>query len=248
MIGLRCNRRLGRILNDGRLRAAPLLRQYLVHCRLYRQRRDWDSSFEIVRQHGLDDELASLVFDSVDEILFSGRLSTLRDWVRFARTRDRRPHPVFAVVEIELEMRHGRHATALTKARSLLETLGPAGDVAYRLCMVAARAAHAGGREEEALDYYRQARKSAQSPSKEREARWGELMCTSTLERPEAQAPARRTRRICHGLGRERLRFESPIGNSVSGSDSVSSVISRIAVESPNSSIRSTIHSFDARS
>jgi LuxR family transcriptional regulator, maltose regulon positive regulatory protein len=187
---------------DDRLEVQPLLLEYLQRqasktpeallsvpsaLSLYRRRRDWDSSFEIVRLHGLDDELVTLVFDSVDEILFSGRLSTLRDWVRFARTRDSRPHPVFAVLEVELDMRHGRLATALTKARSLIETDSESGDVRYRLCMVAARAAHGGGLAKESLHYYRQARECAPSAAREREARWGELMCTSTLELPDAQ-------------------------------------------------------------
>ena len=85
-------------------------------------------------------------------------------------------------------MRHGRLASALTRARSLVETNRQSGDVRYRLCMVAARAAHVAGREDESLRYYRQARICAPSAARERDARWGELMCTSTLELPEAQA------------------------------------------------------------
>ena len=155
---------------------------------LYRQRRDWDAAFELIRRHDLDDELADLALEAVDEIVFSARLATLQSWVRYAEQSGSRQHPVFVIAEIELHLRQGRIASALTFARSLIASAEMNGDVAYRALMVAARAAHAASRDDEALEYYRDARVAARSLSMEREARWGELMCTSALERPEAQA------------------------------------------------------------
>ncbi|MBA2372401.1 MAG: hypothetical protein H0V71_12260 [Chloroflexi bacterium] len=153
---------------------------------LYRERRDWDSAFELMRRFALDDELAGLVLEAVDELLFSGRLSTLERWFQVVRTKRLAPHAALQIAEVEVDLRHGRHATALTKARSLLANGITDGEVAHRLSMVAARAAHAGGREEEALEFYRRSRTTAISLSQDREARWGELMCTSALERPDA--------------------------------------------------------------
>jgi DNA-binding NarL/FixJ family response regulator len=54
--------------------------------------------------------------------------------------------------------------------------------------MTAARAAHAGSHDEEALDLYREALALASTPEHERDARWGELVCTAALERPEAHS------------------------------------------------------------
>lgn len=187
---------------DERLELHPLLREFLERkadqsadptpqvaavLGLYRERRDWDSAFELVRRHALDDELATLVLEAVDELLFSGRLSTIEAWVRFARARDVPPHPVFEIAEIEVQLRHGRHATALTNARSFIEVSGVTGGIQHRALMVAGRAAHAGHREDEALGYYQRAREFSQSRSQEREARSAEIMCLATLERPEAQ-------------------------------------------------------------
>ena len=156
--------------------------------RLYRKRRDWDSAFELVRRHGLDDELAGLVLEAVDEILSSGRLSTLDDWVRFAHDRLENLHPVLMIAEMEVQLRHGRHMSALTTARSLIDDDKIGRDFRYRIHMIAGRAAHAGLQDREALTYYRRAQQFASSVSKEREARWAELMCTSALELPETLA------------------------------------------------------------
>ena len=154
--------------------------------RIYRDRHDWDSAFELVRRHGLDDELAELMLDGVDEILTSGRLSTLDNWIRFARFRRVPSHPVFRIAEMEVQLRRGRYVSALTAARSMLDNSALPQDIRYRCHLIAARAANMGSCEDDALVYFRSARTLAQSISQEREARWGELMCTSALELPEA--------------------------------------------------------------
>jgi DNA-binding CsgD family transcriptional regulator/tetratricopeptide (TPR) repeat protein len=155
---------------------------------LYRRRREWDSAFDLVREQDLDEELAGLVLEAVDETMYSGRLLAVDEWLRYARGKKLAPHPVFAVAETELHVRHGRHVTALTVARSAMDVGAATGEVDYRLSIAAARAAHVGSREEEALSYYRRALTSARTQLQRREAEWGELMCTAALERPEAHS------------------------------------------------------------
>jgi ATP/maltotriose-dependent transcriptional regulator MalT len=196
--------RLG-LLDDreGRLELHPLLRSFIDSrdvpemtpgmsaatanaLGLYRRRREWDPAFEIVRRNHLTDEFVGLLLEAIDETTVGGRLVALEEWVRFARTSRLSPHPVFALAETELHIRHGRHLTALTVARSAIERGGVSADVDCRLLLAAARAAHVGSHEEEALDFYGKARARAQTTLQQREARWGELMCTAALERPEA--------------------------------------------------------------
>ncbi len=155
---------------------------------LYRRRREWDSAFELVREHDLHTDFAGLVLEAVDETMYSGRLIAVDEWLRYARAKKLFPHPVFAVAETELHLRHGRHVTELTVARSAIDAGSATGEVDYRLSIAAARAAHVGSREEDALGYYRRALVSARTRLEKREARWGELMCTAALERPEAHA------------------------------------------------------------
>ena len=84
---------------------------------VYRKRQEWDPAFELVRQHDLHEELAGLVLEAVDDMVYSGRLVAVEEWVRYARARRLSRHPVFAVAEAELHIRQGRHVTALTVAR-----------------------------------------------------------------------------------------------------------------------------------
>jgi DNA-binding NarL/FixJ family response regulator len=60
------------------------------------------------------------------------------------------------------------------------------GETEYRALVSAARAAHVGCREDEALDYYRRAEAVAPGSLAEREAKWGQVMCAAALELPEA--------------------------------------------------------------
>ena len=127
------------------------------------------------------------MLDAIDDTLNAGRLPVLREWVRYARARRFRG-PIVSLAEIELELRRGRHLTALTLARAALSDEQTTGALRYRIAMTAARAAHAGSRDEEALDLYRDALGFALTEAHERDARWGELVCTAALERPEAHA------------------------------------------------------------
>lgn len=153
---------------------------------LYRRRREWDSAFELVRAHDLDDELVGLVIDILEETAHSGAPASLQEIVEYGRSRRLHRHPVFAVAEAELHCRQGQPVSALTLARSAIENNAATGEVAYRLFLSGARAAHFAFHEEEALDYFRRARTASCSRNQEREARWGELMCTASLELPEA--------------------------------------------------------------
>jgi DNA-binding NarL/FixJ family response regulator len=154
---------------------------------LYRERHQWDSAFELIRRFEIDAELGDLMVAAMDDTLNAGRLPVLRDWARYARARRFR-HPVVSLAEVELELRRGRHLTSLTLARAALANGSATGDLRYRITMTAARAAHAGSHDEEALDLYREALALASTPEHERDARWGELVCTAALERPEAHS------------------------------------------------------------
>ena len=153
---------------------------------LYRRRREWDSAFELARTHDLEDELVGLVIDILEETARSGAPASLQEIVEYGRSRGLHRHPVFAVAEAELHYRQGQPVTALTLARSAIENSAATGEVAYRLFLSGAQAAHFAFQEQEALDYFRRARNAASSRDQEREARWGELMCTASLELTEA--------------------------------------------------------------
>ena len=214
---------------------------------LYRERRDWDPAFELVRRFEIDDELGDLMLDAIDDTLNAGRLPVLREWVRYARARRFRG-PIVSLAEIELELRRGRHLTALTLARAALSDEQTTGALRYRIAMTAARAAHAGSRDEEALDLYRDALGFALTEAHERDARWGELVCTAALERPEAHSLLDGLEELCQHVGRTRPGAARRQANLVSAFDSASYGISRRAGPRQNLSIESTTRSYAALS
>jgi len=151
---------------------------------LYRERREWDPAFELVRRFEIDSVLGDLMLEGMGDTLNGGRLPVLREWVRYARARRFR-HPVVALAEVELELRRGRHLTSLTLARGALTDNTTSRELRYRITMSAARAAHAGSHDDEALALYRDALALAETSDRKRDAQWGELVCTAALELPE---------------------------------------------------------------
>jgi LuxR family maltose regulon positive regulatory protein len=189
---------------DGRLELHPLAATFLelrarrdageelaagapVAFRIYRSRRDWDSAFDMIERFGLDDELEPLVAESLDELLNAGRLATLEARCTYAGQRNLRAL-VFQLAQGEVELREGRHTAALTTAHRAIAVVGARiGSVETRIYALGARAAHVGSREEEALDLYRAAQRVAPDRAAAREALWGQVMCSSALEQPEAR-------------------------------------------------------------
>ena len=170
------------------MEATPELRRATAEALdLYRERREWDPAFELVRRFDIETEFVGLMLEAIDETVNGGRLLTMREWIQYAK-RKRLMHPVVTLAEVELQLRQGKHLTALTLAKAALEDVSAQGDVKYRLTVGAARAAHVGSWEEEALSLYQSSLKLARTRDQRREARWGELMCTAALERPEAHA------------------------------------------------------------
>ena len=189
---------------DARLELHPLVERFLERrggkasergqrraaadaLRLYRARRDWDPAFDLVRRYELESELVDLMLEAIEETVHGGRLVTLREWIEYAKSKHL-THPVVVLGETELHLRTGRHTTALTLARAAIEDARGSDDVKYRLTAAAARAAHVGSREEEALELYQSAVGLARTRDQEREARWGELACSAVLERPQTHA------------------------------------------------------------
>jgi ATP/maltotriose-dependent transcriptional regulator MalT len=148
----------------------------------YKQRREWDAAFDVVDRFGLDDELEPLVAEALDELLNAGRLATLEGWIErsgsFAQS-----SAVLLIARAEVCLRTGRHVTAQAFAESAVDLARDRGqDVLARSLVVAARAAHIGSREQEALELFRSAEHVAPNARWARDALWGQLMSAAALE------------------------------------------------------------------
>ena len=135
---------------------------------VYRARREWDAAFDVLDRRGLAG-FESLIEEALDDLLNSARLATLSTWVDRAM-RKGLESPIVLVARAEVDLRHGLHTSAEAIAmRAAAELDRESSDVHFRALEVAARAAHVGSREEEALDLYERAADSCAgrgSPSK----------------------------------------------------------------------------------
>jgi DNA-binding NarL/FixJ family response regulator len=148
----------------------------------YRSRHEWDAAFDVVDRFHLDDQLEPLVAEALDELLNGGRLATLEGWI--AR-RSQRGHeqPILLIARAEVCLRTGRHVTAQALAEKALGLLGDEQEsLNARSLIVAARAAHIGSREHDALEFFRLAEAVTSDTSQARTARWGQLMSAAALE------------------------------------------------------------------
>ena len=151
---------------------------------IYRNRREWDAAFDLLDRRGLTG-LEALIEEALDDLLNTARLATLGTWVERAARRGLEPSIVL-VARGEIDLRHGLHTSAQAVAMRASVGAGDDCDVLFRALELAARAAHVGSREEEALDLYERAGEAAPDEARRRKAMWGRVMCAAALELDEA--------------------------------------------------------------
>jgi LuxR family maltose regulon positive regulatory protein len=180
---------------DDRLEMHPLLRAFLLRKLEGQSPRElsrvveraagnlighelWDEAFELIQRFGQRALLPNLIEASMERLLATGRITTLRAWVAAAPE----DAPTVRLAGAELALREGRYYESETLAVLAARDLGDAPDLAARAHFVAGRAAHVASREEEAKIYYQQAAAIAKSPKLVRRAEFGELQAAVELE------------------------------------------------------------------
>ncbi len=151
---------------------------------LYRARREWDPAFDVVDRFDLSG-IEILIEQALDEMLHSARLATVESWVERAE-RKGVAAPIVAIAQAESDLRQGLHTKAQAGALGAVPRTDPDSQNRFRALDLAARAAHVGSREEDALGLYVQAEQCAPDARSERRAQWGRLMCLAALELDEA--------------------------------------------------------------
>jgi ATP/maltotriose-dependent transcriptional regulator MalT len=145
----------------------------------------WDALFAVVARTESAELMAALLTSGVRVALDEGRAADVERWLRHARER-RMCAPLVSLAEAELSLRSGYYAQSEVLAADAARLLGDHPEAETWALLTAGRAAHLGGREHQAVEYYRLARTSAPTDSERREADWGELNGAIDLELPEA--------------------------------------------------------------
>ena len=185
--------------HDNRLDMHPLLRAFLqrkleddrpaaTRQRVERavdiliQHHLWDEAFEVMQRFGQERLIPVLIAASMDELLTTGRVATLRTWIVHAL----KDAPVVRLATAELAFREGRYYESESLAELAGRDLTDQPDLAARANLIAGRAAHAASREEQARVYFRHAQEIARSPVLRRRAALGELVAAIELEHADA--------------------------------------------------------------
>ena len=182
---------------DGSYYVHPLLREFLTRrfaeadpsaaeltaqsvCRALLVEQAWDAAFDVITRWRLKNPLAELLSLASDDLLNSGRLDTLREWLRRARELELKPQLV-DVLEAECEFRAG---DALLAERLAARSARAGKDVGLRqrALALAAQAAHFGDRPVAATTYAAEARQTASVPSATRRALYAHFLASIELE------------------------------------------------------------------
>jgi DNA-binding CsgD family transcriptional regulator/tetratricopeptide (TPR) repeat protein len=151
----------------------------------YRANRDWDPLIDVILRESMLDELRDVLADGLSELLDDGRLTTIRSVVE-ASDRARASDPVIELARAEITLREGNSFAAGAHALRAFEQLPHGDPLSFRTLLLAARAAHIGNREDEAVRLYTRAEEIASSENELREARWGLLSSLSQIESDDA--------------------------------------------------------------
>lgn len=178
----------------------------------------WDEAFELTQRFKQEELLPGLVAASMDELLASGRVATLRSWVGHAP----KDSAIVRLATAELAFREGRYYESEALAELAVRDLSSQPDMAARANVVAGRAAHVASRDEQARSYFRGAQAMARSPGLIRRAALGELVAAIELEHADA-ANLLKTLVSDQAIGPEdqviladrRLAFETRFGHPV---------------------------------
>ena len=149
--------------------------------RVYRDRKDWDAAFELIKRAQLTELLDVLVAASLDDLLETARLSTLEAWCRLASEADVES-AITRLAQAEVRLRDGH----LLEATAYAEMAAVDPELAFRALSIAGRAAHLASREEAGLALFQRAEEVAANEDQRRDAKWGQLACSIDLEHQDA--------------------------------------------------------------
>jgi LuxR family maltose regulon positive regulatory protein len=169
--------------------------------RLLLAKRCWDQVFDVARRFAANDLLLELIDAAGDELLASGRLATVHEWIEYAERRGLESSQVL-LAKAHVKLRNG----SLLEAQGLATAAAQDPALTARALVVAGRAAHLSFDEQKALKFHGEAEASATTNNELRDALWGQFLSASDLELAEASDLLARFEHLVTDSPEERLR------------------------------------------
>lgn len=192
----------------------------------------WDEAALVAMDFQLMDVLLRVLTEALDAQLSEGRLTTLRRWLEFARTREPTA-PIVRLASVEIDFRAGDWTAANGKALQLARSIQTESPLASRVYLRAGQMAHLDDRQHEALELLTAAKQQARSPHDLRRALWSRFLALCDLEeRDEAERALREVEALppltsedLLRAGQGRLHFAGRWGPLVETLDNVSGLV-----------------------
>jgi ATP/maltotriose-dependent transcriptional regulator MalT len=167
--------------------------------------RRWDDVFALAEDFGVSDLVLPLIEQGMDELLRSGRLTTLRRWVDYARANET-PSPLVDLAEAEIAFREGRYPEAETMAVRAAREFDDGHDLTARAWYRGAQSAHLDDRVAEGLHLHDKATLHAKNTRDRRDAIWGQFIAQIELDLVEEAQRTLELFRSSHPTPEDRLR------------------------------------------
>jgi ATP/maltotriose-dependent transcriptional regulator MalT len=148
--------------------------------------REWDDALALAEQFRVPVFLTAFIESAWESLLDEGRLATVARLIDLS-SELRIRSPLLDLVESELAFRQGGYRKAETLAVEATRGLSD-NHLLVRAHVRAGQSAHLEGREKRALEHHRRAQEVARSSPDQREAVWGEFVCSLELESEEGAA------------------------------------------------------------
>jgi ATP/maltotriose-dependent transcriptional regulator MalT len=144
-------------------------------------RRRWDEAFSVASRHNRTELLVLLIERAYEELLASGRLTTLSEWLSSPTAPT--DNPVVDLVQSEIAFREARYAESEALAQEASSRLPEQSSLLGNALCAAGRAAYFRDREEAAIGFFREARRVANSIPVLQASIRGELTASLELDR-----------------------------------------------------------------
>ena len=168
--------------------------------------RRWDECLSVAEALPEACDFASGILDSsLQELLSSGRVATIRRWVELAQ-RVKLTDPIVELAEAEIALLAGKYDRAIAVGTHAAGTTTSC-DLRSRAELVVGRAAHLADHREVAKRAFESAEASAASPEVRAAALWGQLLVQNEEERPELEDALSRFAAASDGTGGHAVRL-----------------------------------------
>ena len=148
-------------------------------------RRAWDDAYAVIASTDAVSLVPELVRFALADVLEAGRVTTLKNWLAFARDRNVRS-PLLTLAQAEIAFRHGWHQKAEAMARQAVSQFARPDPMFGRANLRAGQAAYFNDRHIQALRSFEAVRSCSREETTKREALWWSFLTGLDLEDPAA--------------------------------------------------------------